>query len=412
MIGTWNSMSAKRSCRSMRLVVACVIASATLVAATPLGSAFAATPLGSAFAGQSKGPTQTTAFSGTVDLACNFPIVGAMTIPMTISGQAPASLTLGQIGSLTGLNISIGLPAMAILASNVVHSPFYAYGEVEHLNMSLGGANPSSIDLLSPPNGPLTSSTLEYTGFASFNLPTIAQSSSFSPVNGISEISISISSAVIDFAITDQGTTPTPQDPIGASACTAASGLPLVAIPVSAPSTLPSVTSVSPGGGPAGGATLVEVSGTGFTGATSVSFGSESTPFFYVVSDNLLYVYAPPGSGGAVGVSVTAPGGTSPAVPSDQYVYAAAAAPSVSAVYPPRGPAAGGTIVALVGSGFTGATSVSFGSSPTPFFSVLSDNVIFVYSTPSQAGLKVDVTVTTPIGSSAKVAQDQFTYDA
>lgn len=54
----------------------------------------------------------------------------------------------------------------------------------------------------------------------------------------------------------------------------------------------------------------VTITGSGFTGATSVSFGSASASSFSVLSDSSIAAIAPPGSG-AVGVTVTTPGGTS-----------------------------------------------------------------------------------------------------
>jgi hypothetical protein len=54
----------------------------------------------------------------------------------------------------------------------------------------------------------------------------------------------------------------------------------------------------------------VTIRGTGFTGASAVTFGSASAPSFSVQSDSLITTVAPPGSG-AVGVTVQTPGGTS-----------------------------------------------------------------------------------------------------
>ncbi len=170
----------------------------------------------------------------------------------------------------------------------------------------------------------------------------------------------------------------------------------------------PTVTSVTPMGGPAGGATLVDVKGTNLSGTTSVSFGSNSTPFFYVVSDNELYVYATPGTTGTVDVTVTTPNGTSATSAADLYTYAAPAAPTVSGVYGVGGTS--GSVVVILGTNFTGATSVSFGSNSTPFISVLSDSIIYAFVPPGTPGSTVDVTVTTPLGTSATSGADQYTY--
>lgn len=52
----------------------------------------------------------------------------------------------------------------------------------------------------------------------------------------------------------------------------------------------------------------------------------------------------------------------------------ASSTPSLSALSPTSGPAAGGNTVTLTGSGFTGATGVSFGADMAPSFTVLDDN--------------------------------------
>lgn len=74
----------------------------------------------------------------------------------------------------------------------------------------------------------------------------------------------------------------------------------------------PSVSGVNPIGGPATGAITVTLTGSGFTGATAVDFGSSPASSFTVGSDHQITAVAPAGSG-AVNVTVTGPGGTSEA---------------------------------------------------------------------------------------------------
>ena len=64
---------------------------------------------------------------------------------------------------------------------------------------------------------------------------------------------------------------------------------------------------------------------------------------------------------GTVRVSVTTPGGTTPSTSADLYKYAYPV-PAVSGISPASGPATGGTLVTVSGSGFTGATAVYFGT--------------------------------------------------
>ena len=77
--------------------------------------------------------------------------------------------------------------------------------------------------------------------------------------------------------------------------------------------------------------------------------------------------------------------------------------PSVSSVSPDYGSQAGGSQVVIDGSGFTGATSVSFGSTPATSFSVISDSEIKATAPSSSAANGVEVDVSNSSGSSTKV---------
>ena len=66
---------------------------------------------------------------------------------------------------------------------------------------------------------------------------------------------------------------------------------------------------------------MVTVTGSGFTGATSVSFGATPATSFTVVSDSQLTAVAPPGTGSA-DVTVTSIGGTSATSGADQFAWA------------------------------------------------------------------------------------------
>jgi hypothetical protein len=79
--------------------------------------------------------------------------------------------------------------------------------------------------------------------------------------------------------------------------------------------------------------------------------------------------------------------------------------PCVTAVSPANG--SSGTTVTITGTGFTGATGLAFGSTPT-FFEAFGDSSII--ATAPGGGGTVNVTVTAPTGLSATSAADQFTY--
>ena len=78
----------------------------------------------------------------------------------------------------------------------------------------------------------------------------------------------------------------------------------------------PTVSGVNPTSGPAGGGTFVTITGTGFTGATGVDFGTTPATDVTVVSATLITAESPAGFG-TVDVTVTGPGGTSATSPAD-----------------------------------------------------------------------------------------------
>ena len=72
------------------------------------------------------------------------------------------------------------------------------------------------------------------------------------------------------------------------------------------------------------------------------------------------------------------------------------------------GPQSGGTAVSINGSGFVGTTSVDFGTSPAPSFTVVSNTVLSVVSPPGVG--TVDVTVNSAGTTSATSPSDTFSY--
>ncbi|WP_199848698.1 IPT/TIG domain-containing protein, partial [Streptomyces sp. RTd22] len=165
----------------------------------------------------------------------------------------------------------------------------------------------------------------------------------------------------------------------------------------------PVLSGVSPNQGPAAGGTSVALTGSGFSGVTAVRFGSVLASSFTVVSSTQITAVAPSGSAGPVQVTVIGPGGTSNGV-----TYTYVVSPVLSGVSPNQGPAAGGTSVALTGSGFSGVTAVRFGSVNASSFTVVSPSQIMAVAPPGSAG-PVQVTVTGPGGTSNGVT---YTYAA
>ncbi|MBO9534844.1 MAG: IPT/TIG domain-containing protein, partial [Solirubrobacteraceae bacterium] len=89
-------------------------------------------------------------------------------------------------------------------------------------------------------------------------------------------------------------------------------------------------------------------------------------------------------------------------------IRAAAGPPSIDAINPNAGPTAGGTSVTIDGSDFTGATQVRFGATNASSFTVNDDSTITA-TAPAGTGTQ-NVSVTTPLGTSANTAADDYTY--
>ena len=168
----------------------------------------------------------------------------------------------------------------------------------------------------------------------------------------------------------------------------------------------PTVTGISPGSGPTAGGTSVTITGSGFTGATAVTFGGTAATSFTVDSATSITATSPAGTG-TVDVRVTTPFATSLTGSADKFTYASA--PVVTGISPGSGPVAGGTSVTITGTGFTGATSVKFGGTAAPSFSVNPNGTSITATSPAGSGTP-DVTITTPGGTSPTGSGDRFTY--
>ncbi|WP_324199149.1 IPT/TIG domain-containing protein [Nocardia amamiensis] len=162
----------------------------------------------------------------------------------------------------------------------------------------------------------------------------------------------------------------------------------------------PTLTSVVPNSGPVAGGNTVTLTGTGFTGASAVKFGATPAASFTVISGTQITAVVPAGTAGQATVTVTTAGGTSNGV-----VYTYLPAPTLVELSPNHGHAAGGNMITLTGTRFTGATAVRFGTTPATAFTVTSDTRIRA-TVPAGTGVRA-VTVTTPGGTSNGVS---YTY--
>jgi hypothetical protein len=187
---------------------------------------------------------------------------------------------------------------------------------------------------------------------------------------------------------------------------------------------IPLIDALIPNHSSAVGGVGLQLLGSGLGGATSVAFGTTtlpqcgpavfggcfSGPFGGAINDNAIFVQSPPGAANTtVDVTVTTAGGTNAATVFTKYTFDVPGQPVVTAVSPTSGLPGGGTTVYISGRNFPGATAVHFGTAGSTRFFPLSPGVIQAISPPGAPGT-VDVTVTTPGGTSAASPADQFSY--
>jgi hypothetical protein len=176
------------------------------------------------------------------------------------------------------------------------------------------------------------------------------------------------------------------------------------------------LTGIEPNGGPAAGGTTVHITGSGFTGATSVEFGGIAAKSFKVESETSITAVTPAGAIGdpLASVTVRAPGG--PSSGSD-FIYEV----GITNITPGSGPTAGGTPVTITGTGiykapcelgyceslqFVGA--VKFGSTPAASQYFVSPTELVAVAPPGTG--TVDVTVEGLGHTSPRTPADRYTY--
>jgi len=170
----------------------------------------------------------------------------------------------------------------------------------------------------------------------------------------------------------------------------------------------PVVTKVDPAVGPTFGGTVVTIRGKNLKTAKQVLFGTTPGTQLHVKSDKVLTVVAPAHAEGIIDVKVRTRGGKSARTSADHFNFVTQR-PQVTAVAPSSGPAAGGTVVTVTGTGFIGVTGVTFDGTPGTAVTVSSPTQLTVTS-PAHAAYAVHINVTSGAGTSPSKAADRFEY--
>jgi hypothetical protein len=332
------------------------------------------------------------------------PLTGGTTVLITGTGlTGSTSVKFGSIAASFAVNNDMQITAVspasgaAGIATVQVSGPA-GVSPVNAASQFTYGVGGPLIGSLSPASGPVAggnSVTITGSGFSGTTSVTFGLVPAVFAVNSDAQIVAIAPAAPSAGTVNVQVTTP-----IAVSASTAASQYTYGAVG-------PVITSISPSSGPTAGGTSVTITGTGFTGASQVAFGSNGA-LFTVISDTQINGTSPTSaSPGTVDVSVRTPAGTSAVTASDRFTYVGSG-PAITGVNPQSGPTTGGTVVVITGSGFTGATAVTFGGASANF-TVNGDTQITATAPPHGSGT-VDITVSAPSGTSPNTSADNFSY--
>ena len=168
----------------------------------------------------------------------------------------------------------------------------------------------------------------------------------------------------------------------------------------------PAVTAVSPANGTNHGGTSVTISGTGFSGATAVMFGTTAARSYTVVNATTITAVTPAGTAGIVDVTVTTPNGTSSVNAGDEYTYVTAV--NNAPVYTGAGTntsqsiLVGGTLTALAATDADGdALTYAVTSGSLPAGISLSSNGTFTGTATTAGTTTAGITVSDGFSGSA-----------
>ncbi|HUN80415.1 MAG TPA: IPT/TIG domain-containing protein, partial [Phycisphaerae bacterium] len=180
---------------------------------------------------------------------------------------------------------------------------------------------------------------------------------------------------------------------------------------------VPSLDSVTPRNGPMSGGTTITLHGSRFESNVTVLIGDQPADQVSLISPSVITATTPAGSqSGAVDITVIFPSGVQAALPGEfTYDDEPAADPvptqmTVSSMQPAKGPDIGGTVINILGSGFTPKTAVLFDGLAGADIQVLNSTTITAIVPAHEAG-PVDITLTDDeTGPPAILLPRAFTY--
>ncbi len=189
----------------------------------------------------------------------------------------------------------------------------------------------------------------------------------------------------------------------------------------------PTLTSLSPASGTTSGGTSVTLTGTNLSGTTAVTFDGVAATVGSATATTVT-VTTPAHAAAAVDVVATTPGGTATLASSFTFQAsggggggggssssssssAGGSLQEITEVRPAFGPVSGGNLVAIIGYGFTGATSVTIGGKAASF-RVVNDATVEVTMPAGAAPGSVDVAVNLSPERGRAFAPGGYVYQA
>jgi len=165
----------------------------------------------------------------------------------------------------------------------------------------------------------------------------------------------------------------------------------------------PTLASLSPSSGTAGGGTSTTITGTNLSGTTAVTIGGAAATLSTITATSVV-VMTPVGSAGAQDVVLTTPGGSVTKTGGFSYI----GLPTIASLSTNSGAIGGGTSTTITGTNLTGTTSVRVGGASATVGTVTATTVVI--TTPAGSAGAQDVVLTTASGSATSVGA--FTYVA